>query len=80
MTGAAADGSTHRSPLELSGILAIDLVGAGEQETARLRRQLGPLGARGDGDPDLVIEFVDRLPTSGTVVALGRDAATTSTV
>jgi hypothetical protein len=75
MTGAAADGSVQRSTLELSGILAIDLVGAGEQEMARLRRQLGPLGVRGDGDADLVIEFVDRLPRSATVIALGRDAA-----
>ncbi len=62
--------------LELPGILVIGLVGAGDAEVARLRRQLGPMTPVTDGRPaDLVIEVVDRLATSGPLVALGRDAA-----
>lgn len=62
--------------LELPGILVIRLLGAGDREIGRLRRQLGPLTPVVDGrPPDLIVEYVDRLATSGRLVALGRDAA-----
>jgi hypothetical protein len=61
--------------LDLFGVLTIGLVGAGEREIARIRRQLGPLAVVDGHAPDLIIEFVDRLAQAGPLVALGRDAA-----
>jgi hypothetical protein len=61
--------------LDLSGVMTIGLVGAGERELARVRRQLGPMAVVADRPADLVIEYVERLPEAGPRIALGRDAA-----
>ena len=61
--------------LGLDGVVTIGLFGGGDREVALIRRQLGPLAIVPDGSPDLVIEFVDRLPDEGPLAALGREAA-----
>ena len=66
---------SERRTLDLGGVLTIGVLGAGDREVARLRRQLGPLPDIEGHPSDLVIEFVDRLPTAGPLVALGKDAA-----
>ncbi len=61
--------------LDLHGLLAIGLVGAGSGEIAAIRRQVGPLPAVEGRDPDIVIRFVDRLTPHGPLRPLGREAA-----
>jgi hypothetical protein len=60
--------------LDLNGLLAIGLVGAGAAEIASIRRQLGPLPET-TRDPDLIVEWVDRLSIRGPLRPLGREAA-----
>jgi hypothetical protein len=60
--------------LDLNGLLAIGLVGAGPPELATIRRQLGPLPET-SAVPELVVEFVDRLAIRGPLRPLGREAA-----
>ncbi|HEX6869374.1 MAG TPA: hypothetical protein VF119_11245, partial [Candidatus Limnocylindrales bacterium] len=72
---AATTDATHAVILELEGVVTVGLFGGGEREVAVIRRQLGPLAVVHDRAPDLVIEFVDRLPDDGTLTALGREAA-----
>ena len=72
---AGATDTTHAITLELAGVVTIGLFGGGEREIALIRRQLGPLAIVHDRAPDLVIEFVDRLPDDGMLTALGREAA-----
>ena len=66
---------THAITLELDGVVTIGLFGGGEREVTLIRRQLGPLAVVHDRSPDLVIEFVERLPADGPLTALGREAA-----
>jgi hypothetical protein len=60
--------------LDLNGLLAIGLVGAGPAEIATIRRQLGPLPEI-SAQPELVIEWRDELPIRGPLRPLGREAA-----
>lgn len=60
--------------LDLNGLLAIGLVGAGPAEIATIRRQLGPLPEI-SAQPELVIEWLDELPIRGPLRPLGREAA-----
>jgi hypothetical protein len=60
--------------LDLNGLLAVGLVGAGPAEVATIRRQLGPLPET-TREPDLIVEFVDRLAVRGPLRPLGREAA-----
>ena len=60
--------------LDLNGLLTIGLVGAGPAEVATIRRQLGPL-AETSAEPELIVEFVDRLAVRGPLRPLGREAA-----
>src|SRR5688500_3232065 len=60
--------------LDLNGLLAIGLVGAGPAEIATIRRQLGPLPEI-SAPPELVIEWLDELPIRGPLRPLGREAA-----
>jgi hypothetical protein len=46
-------------------------VDARPRDVAAVERQLGPLRARLDREPDIVIRFVDRLPMHGTLRYLG---------
>jgi hypothetical protein len=67
----------HSTPSEydLNGIVAIRLIGATPGDAAVITRQLGPISAPLDRDPDIVIRFVDQLPTSSPVKFLGLDDA-----
>jgi hypothetical protein len=56
---------------DLHGRVGIRLVDAGPRDVAAVARQLGPLRARLDREPDIVIRFVDRLPIRGTLRYLG---------
>lgn len=64
--------------LNLHGFVRIRLLNAAPRDIATVTRQLGPIRAESSGDPDIVIEFVDRLPLSSTLRYLGvNDAACT---
>jgi hypothetical protein len=56
---------------DLHGRVGIRLVDARPRDVAAVERQLGPLRARLDREPDIVLRFVDRLPIHGTLRYLG---------
>jgi hypothetical protein len=56
---------------DLHGLAGIRLVGASPSDVAAVRRQLGPLQATLDREPDIVVRFVDRFPTSSPIRFLG---------
>jgi hypothetical protein len=60
---------------DLHGIVAIRLIGDTPADAAAVSRQLGPISARLNRDPDIVIRFVDKLPTASPVKYLGLDDA-----
>lgn len=60
---------------DLHGLVGIRLVDAAPGEAAAVTRQLGPIRAPLDREPDIVIRFVDRLTTSSRVRYLGVDDA-----
>lgn len=60
---------------DLHGIVGIRLCGASAGDVKAVRGQLGPIQARLDREPDIVIRFVDRLETRGRVRYLGVDDA-----
>lgn len=62
----------------LHGLAGIRLLGASPTDVATVRRQLGPVQASLDREPDIVIRFVDRLAAGARIrfVGLG-DAAFT---
>ncbi|MCI0395966.1 MAG: hypothetical protein L0332_31530 [Chloroflexi bacterium] len=60
---------------DLHGILGIRLLGATERDVAMVTRQIGPIGASLSREPDMVIRFVDRLPTTAPLRYLGVDDA-----
>ncbi len=61
--------------LDLHGLAAIRLVGPSPADAAAVRRQLGPLEAPLERDPDIVIHFVDRLERSSEIRYIGLDEA-----
>jgi hypothetical protein len=60
---------------DLHGLAGIRLVGASARDAAAVRRQLGPLQRPLGGDPDILVRFVDRLPTSSPLRLLGLEEA-----
>jgi hypothetical protein len=56
---------------DLHGLAGIRLVDAAPGDAAAVARQLGPIRAPLDREPDIVIRFVDRLPTSSRLRYLG---------
>jgi hypothetical protein len=57
---------------DLHGIVGVRLLDATAGDVATVRRQLGPLDARLDREPDITIRFVDDLrPTALTLVGVG---------
>lgn len=70
---------TERAAVEvdydLHGLVGIRLLGASPRDAAAVRRQLGPIEAPLGREPDIVIRFVDRLPTPSSLRYLGVDDA-----
>ena len=56
---------------DVHGLVGVRVLG-GPEDARVVERQLGPLHGRLDRDPDIVIEFVDRVAT-GPLVFLGRN-------
>ena len=60
---------------DLHGLAGVRLVDASPGDVAAIRRQLGPIEAPLARGPDVVIRFVDRLESRGTLRYLGVDDA-----
>jgi hypothetical protein len=60
---------------DLHGIVGVRLLGAAPAEERMVTRQLGPIRARLEREPDLVIRFVDRLELRSPLRLLGVDDA-----
>ncbi len=58
---------------DLHGIVGVRLVDASPADGAVVSRQLGPIESPLVREPELVVRFVDRLPTHGRLRLLGRD-------
>ena len=58
---------------DLHGIVGIRLVNAAPAQAAALARQIGAVESALKQPPDVVIRFVDRLPTSSRICYLGRN-------
>jgi hypothetical protein len=58
---------------DLHGIVGVRLLDAGASEERLVTRQLGPIRAPLDREPDIVIRFVDRLDLGGPLRLLGLD-------
>jgi hypothetical protein len=58
---------------DLHGIVGLRLEGATPTEERLVTRQLGPIRAPLEREPDLVIRFVERLPLAGPLRLLGAD-------
>ena len=56
---------------DLHGMVGIRLLGATPRETAVITQQIGPIQTRLKREPDIIIRFVDRLPTSSRIRYLG---------
>lgn len=59
----------------LHDIVAIQLCDATPADIAVVNRQLGPIQAELESEPDITIRFVDRLPLNGRIRYLGVDDA-----
>ncbi|MDX1416292.1 MAG: hypothetical protein R3293_18990 [Candidatus Promineifilaceae bacterium] len=76
MTSISENGSTLSTvDYDLHGLAGIRLVNAAEKDVATITRQLGPIQAPLDRDPDIVIRFVDELKLSSRLRYLGVDEA-----
>jgi hypothetical protein len=58
---------------DLHGIVGVRLLGAGPGDARAVDRQLGPIRASLEREPDLVLRFVDRLPLREPLRLLGLD-------
>lgn len=67
------DGATVE--YDLHGLASVRLIGATAGDAAAVDRQLGPIRAALDREPDVIVRFVDRLPDDGPVRLLGVDEA-----
>lgn len=65
------------SPVDynLHGLAGVRLIGATAADEAAVRRQLGPIAGPFEGEPDIVIRFVDRLAVKSPIRLLGVDDA-----
>jgi hypothetical protein len=59
----------------LHGLAGIRLLDAAPGDVAAVDRQLGPIRGKFEGDPDLIVRFVDRLDLHGPITLLGLDDA-----
>ena len=57
--------------LDLHGIVGIRLLDAQERDVRTVVRQIGPLVRPLDGEPDIVVRFVDELPDAGRMTYAG---------
>ena len=71
---AAAPGRAHVE-YDLHGLVGIRLVDASPADAVAVDRQLGPIRATLEREPDITIRFVDRLALTGPVRRLGLDEA-----
>src|SRR5436305_6878263 len=60
---------------DLHGLAGIRLLNPSPGDAAAVTRQLGPIQAPLAREPDIVVRFVDRLPTTSRVRYLGVDEA-----
>lgn len=65
----------RRLDYDLHGLAGIRLINPSPSDAAAVTRQLGPIQAPLGREPDIVIRFVERLPTSSRVRYLGVDEA-----
>jgi hypothetical protein len=63
-----------RRGFEVRGLVRIAVVGADAHDLAVVETQLGSPVTSLDGDPDITLRFVDRLPLDGPVRYVGLDA------
>ncbi|MGH3035376.1 MAG: hypothetical protein ACRDON_12600 [Gaiellaceae bacterium] len=68
-------GDSREIDYDLHGLVGIRLVDASPRDAAAVTRQLGPIQARLEREPDIVIRFVDRLATSSRLRHLGVEEA-----
>jgi len=66
---------SDRVDYDLHGIVGVRLVDATPRDEAAVTRQLGPIHARLQRAPDIVIRFMDRLPPSSGLRLLGMEEA-----
>lgn len=69
------EGHTAQMDFDLHGIVGIRLLNANADEIAMVIRQLGPIQKPLNREPDITIEFVDQLQTSGRIRLIGVDDA-----
>ena len=69
--GASPGADPRQIDYDLHGLAGIRLVDASPKDAAAVARQLGPIRAPLDREPDIVIRFVDRLTTSSRLRYLG---------
>jgi hypothetical protein len=60
---------------DLHGAVGIRLRGPSSADSAAVRRQLGPIERPLEREPEIVIDYVDRLPSDGPLRSIGRDDA-----
>ena len=78
LSGESLPGASQPTDFDLHGFVGIRLIGASAAEANAVRRQLGPIEAPLDREPDLWIRFVDRLELRSPLRYLGlQDAAFT---
>ena len=59
------------SEYDVHGLVGVRLVGATPRDEKAVDRQLGPVKAPLDRDPDVIVRFVDRVEVAGDVRLLG---------
>jgi hypothetical protein len=66
--------ATLATDFDLHGLVGIRLLNASPSDVAAVKRQLGPIQMPLSREPDILIRFVDQLPSSPTMRCLGLDA------
>lgn len=70
-TRAPAGTGLREVDYDLHGLVGIRLIEASSRDEAAVARQLGPIRARLDREPDIVVRFVDRLTSSSPLRYVG---------
>ena len=71
----AEDPAGRPVDFDLHGVVGIRLSGASASDARAVRRQLGPIERPLDREPDIEIDYVERLPSDGPLRSIGRDDA-----
>jgi hypothetical protein len=71
----AEDPAGRPVDFDLHGVVGIRLSGASASDAVAVRRQLGPIERPLDREPDIEIDYVDRLSPDGPLRSIGRDDA-----